>query len=146
MQEQEYIEKRLEDQISWYDKKSIANQSLFKRLRILEIVFATLIPLLSIAFEVFNFLNDYHALIFGVIGLIISVLASIISFGKYQELWQSYRTTCESLKKEKFLFYAKARPYAKNNRYVLLVERVESLISKENTNWSEMINSEENEK
>lgn len=146
MKEQEYIEKRLEDQINWYDRKSIANQNIFKRLRISEIFFAALIPLLSIAFEVFNYLNNYHALIFGVIGLMISVLASIISFGKYQEFWQSYRTTCESLKKEKFLFYAKARPYDKSNRYVLLVERVESLISKENTNWSEMINSEDNEK
>ena len=141
----EYIEKRLDDQINWYDKKSLVNQKMFKQLRMSEIILAALIPLLSIAFEVFSFLNDYHSFILGVIGLAISVLASIISFSKYQEIWQSYRTTCESLKKEKFLFYAKARPYNKNNSYSLLVERTESLISKENTNWSEMINSNESE-
>ena len=50
-------------------------------------------------------------------------------------------TTCESLKKEKFLYLAEARPYDKSDRFNLLVERVESLISEENTNWSELITS-----
>ena len=148
MKEQEYIESRLEDQIAWYDAQSIQNQKRYRGLRFLEIVLASSIPVLSLTFEVFEFPGKYHTLVFGCVGVIMSVLASILAIGKYQELWQSYRTTCESLKKEKFLFFAGSRPYDSENRYTLLVERIESLISKENTNWSELItaNKERGEK
>jgi hypothetical protein len=38
---------RLEDQIGWYDKKSASNQSWFKRIKIIELIAAALIPLLA---------------------------------------------------------------------------------------------------
>jgi len=44
---EEYIEQRLNDQISWYDGKSVTNQRWFRRLRFAEIVFAATIPFLS---------------------------------------------------------------------------------------------------
>ena len=139
MNEQEYVENRLEDQITWYDTKSIQNQKIYKRLRFLEIILASSIPVLSMTFEAFDFPDKYHTVVFGCVGVVISVLASTLALGKYQELWQSYRTTCENLKKEKFLYFAGSRPYNIEKRYTLLVERIESLISKENTNWSELI-------
>ena len=40
----EYIEQRLNDQISWYDRKSGTSQLWFKRLRFAEIVAAAIIP------------------------------------------------------------------------------------------------------
>ncbi len=145
MKEEGYMTDRLDDQINWYDKKSTQNQSMFKRLRITEIVIATLIPVFGLIFEVVNFEQSLSNLLFGGLGIVITAIASIASFGKYQELWQSYRVVCESLKKEKFLYLAEARPYDKPERFSLLVERVESLISKENTNWSELLNSKGNE-
>ncbi|HFC76762.1 MAG TPA: DUF4231 domain-containing protein, partial [Candidatus Moranbacteria bacterium] len=42
----------------------------------------------------------------------------------------------ESLKHEKYLFLTKSEPYDIDEPFKLLVQRVESLISKENTNWS----------
>ena len=45
--EAEYLEQRLDDQINWYDKKSSANQSACKRLRLIEIIAAAAIPLLA---------------------------------------------------------------------------------------------------
>ena len=47
MNEEEYLEKRLEDQIEWYSKKSQHNQKWYKNLRLTEIISATLIPFLS---------------------------------------------------------------------------------------------------
>ena len=47
MEEAEYLEQRLDDQINWYDKKSSANQAAFKRLRLIEIIAAAAIPLLA---------------------------------------------------------------------------------------------------
>ena len=49
--------------------------------------------------------------------------------------WIEYRSTCESLKHEKFLFLSGAEPYCEENSYHLLVQRVEGLISKENSEW-----------
>lgn len=139
MDESNYLKSRLENQIEWYDKKSISNQKKFNRLKLLEIFFASLIPLLALIFEVIEHETKLDFISFGIIGAIISAITSIEMFGKYQELWHSYRTTCESLKKEKYLYHANARPYHQPESFNLLVERIESLISKENTNWYEMI-------
>ena len=40
------IMERLEDQIDWYHRKSLANQRTYKRFKVVEIVFAATIPLL----------------------------------------------------------------------------------------------------
>ena len=143
MKEQEYVENRLEHQIIWYDAKSIQNQKMYKMLRFLEIILASLIPVLSMTFEAFDFPDKYHAVVFGCVGVVMSILASTLALGKYQELWQSYRTISENLKKEKFLYLAESRPYNNEDRHTLLVERIESLISKENTNWLELITVDE---
>ncbi|MBC8146611.1 MAG: hypothetical protein H8E98_01335 [Bacteroidetes bacterium] len=45
--------------------------------------------------------------------------------------------TCEMLKHEKYLFLTKCAPYNLEDAFCLLVSRVENLISKENTQWSE---------
>jgi hypothetical protein len=41
---EEYIEQRVDDQISWYDRKSLTAQQWFKRLRGADIVCAAAIP------------------------------------------------------------------------------------------------------
>jgi len=41
------IMERLEDQIGWYDRKSLTNQKYYKRIKMVEIVAAAIIPLLS---------------------------------------------------------------------------------------------------
>ncbi len=57
---------------------------------------------------------------------------------KYQETWINYRTTCESLRKEKHFLDANLGDYhwgSDDDRRATFVERVESLISRENTVW-----------
>src|SRR5690606_22203920 len=86
-----------------------------------------------------GFADDYAAvgIIVGVLGAIVVVLASLLSLGKYQENWIEYRTACESLKHEKFLFLTAAEPYQGEDRFSLFVQRVEGLISKENSAWAQ---------
>jgi hypothetical protein len=43
---EDYIKDRLDAQIKWYSEKSKCNQRWFKRLRVIEVLFATSIPLL----------------------------------------------------------------------------------------------------
>ena len=55
---------------------------------------------------------------------------------QYQQNWTTYRSTCEALKHEKFLYLSKAGSYATAaNPKVMLAERVESLVSQEQSKW-----------
>ncbi|MFB3042367.1 MAG: DUF4231 domain-containing protein, partial [Candidatus Poribacteria bacterium] len=47
MNEENFMNERVDDQINWYDRKSQFNQKRYKRLRIIEIFAAALIPFLS---------------------------------------------------------------------------------------------------
>lgn len=73
----------------------------------------------------------------GLLGVAIAAIAAILGLYNFQENWIKYRTTCESLKKEKFKFLTQVSPYDGDNAFTLLVEHVEGLISKENTDWSQ---------
>jgi hypothetical protein len=137
---QEYIDKRLQDQIDWYDKKSIASQNTFKRMRGAEIVAAALIPFLSgLALLNSDRVRIGATIAMGALGFTVTIIAGFLSLGRYQENWADYRTTCESLKKERFLFETGVEPYGGDEGFQILVQRVETLISKENTNWAQYI-------
>jgi len=135
MEEEEYIDTRLNDQITWYSRKSQTNQMWFKRLRLIEITLATVIPLLAGIGPAI----PYYQLIIGVIGVVIAVSAGLSSLYKFHENWIEYRTTAETLKHEKYLFLTKCSPYDEENCFCKLVQRVEGLISKENSQWSKHI-------
>lgn len=131
MTEEEYIETRLDDQISWYSRKSQWNQKWYKRLRLIEILCAALIPFIAGIGESF----PYYKLIVGLLGIIIAVSAGAMSIYKFHENWIQYRTTAETLKHEKYLYLTKCPPYDSDNAFCKLVQRVESLISKEHSEW-----------
>ena len=132
MDEDEYLKDRLEDQINWYSKKSQTNQKWFKRLRLLEIILATLIPFLA---GIGDAIPCYQIIIGG-IGVVIAIAAGLSAINKYQENWIEYRTTAESLKHEKYLYKTKCKPYDGEGSLQILVQNVEGLISKENSQWS----------
>ena len=133
--EDNYLEDRLNDQIIWYDKKSLSNQKWFKSYRFIEITVASVIPFLA----GFGTSLPYYQLIIGVLGVIIAISVGLSSLYKFHENWIEYRTTAETLKHEKYLYLAKCRPYQGDDSYCKLVQRVEGLISKENTQWSRHI-------
>jgi len=69
-------------------------------------------------------------------GALIVVLEGLQQLQQYQQNWTTYRSTCERLKHEKFLFLARAGPYATvPNPETLLAERVEGLVSQEHAAW-----------
>lgn len=118
---------RLEDEIRWYDEKSARSQRLFKWLKFTEIVAAAAIPLLAVF--------DAPTAAAAVLGGVILVLEGLQHVNQYQSNWTTYRTTCEALKHEKFLYLARAGPYDGENPHPLLAERIEGLISQENAMW-----------
>ena len=123
---------RLEDQIGWYDKKSASNQRCFKWIKIIELVAAALIPLLAGLIT----LIPYPAIILGSLGALIVVLESLQSLYQFQSNWISYRSSCEELRHEKYLWLAKAGHYADaKDPDRLLAETIESLVSTEHAKW-----------
>jgi Protein of unknown function (DUF4231) len=128
---EEYIEQRLDDQIGWYDSRSISNKRWFKRLRFGEIVAAATIPFLS----GFADKSSSIKIAIGALGVFVAIIASLLGLLQLQVRWIEYRATAESLKREKFLFLTQTDPYDKTDAFHLLVQRVEALLSKENSDW-----------
>jgi len=119
---------RLQDQIAWYDRKSQANQRWFKRLKVGQIVTAAAIPVAAAA--------SVPVAVVGAAGAVIVVLEGLQQLQQYQQNWTTYRSTCEQLKHEQFLFMAQAGPYAiAPDPEAMLAERVESLVSQEHAAW-----------
>ncbi len=120
---------RLEDQIGWYDRKSSYSQRAYKWLKVIEIIAAALVPLTA----------GLHlpAIVTGALGVVIAVLEGLLQLNQYQHHWITYRSTCETLKHEKYLYLAKAGPYsAAAAPHVLLAERIGSLVSQEHATWA----------
>lgn len=132
MNQEEYLQNRVDDQIAWYDSKSASNQRWFRRLRIIEIVAAALIPLLA------GYADwDVVKIVVAFLGLVIAVIAGVLGLFQYQENWTAYRSTCESLKQEKYLFLTKTEPYDHKDPFPLFVQRVEGLMAKEHSAWAQ---------
>jgi hypothetical protein len=125
------IMERLEDQIGWYDRKSMTNQRYFKRMKIVEIAAAATIPFLS------AFTFPRMMWVTGALGVLITILEGMLHLNQYQQNWIAYRSTCESLKHEKYVYLGKASPYAgATDPHALLAERIESLVSQEHAKWA----------
>jgi hypothetical protein len=120
--------RRLEDQIAWYDRKSGENQRWFKGLKVCQIVTAAAIPVAAgVSAPVW---------LVGGGGAFIVVLEGLQQLQQYQQNWTTYRSTCERLRHEKFLFLSRAGSYATApNPEALLAERVEGLVSQEHAAW-----------
>jgi len=124
---------RLEEQLNWYDTRSQSNQLYYKRIKIAEIIAAALIPFLSAV----NF--KHVVLVTAGLGVLITVLEGWLHLYQYQQNWTTYRSTCEQLKHEKYLYLGNAPPYATaNDKRAILAERIESLVSQEHAKWASL--------
>ncbi len=121
-------QQRLEEQIDWYDRKSIYNQRVFKTLKTVQIVWGALVPL----FAGFGAPTPLT----GSLGVVIVSLEGLQQLNQYQQSWVNYRSTCEALRHEKYLFLAHAGPYKNGaKRRSILAERIEGMVSQEHAKW-----------
>jgi hypothetical protein len=125
----------LEDQIDWYDRKSQRAQRRYKVLKLAQVIIAALIPLAS----AFPMPSVEFKGATAVLGLLVLVIEAVQQLNQDQQNWITYRSTCEALKHEKYLYLAAAGPYGnttnREKRTALLAERIEGLISQEHAKW-----------
>lgn len=124
--------RRLEDQLAWYGRRSRECRRRHKGLRVVQVVFAASIPLISLADL------SWSRWLTATLGAMIAVLEAVEQINQFGPLWIQYRATAESLKHEKFLLLAGAGPYrelARGEALRLLAERVEERVSREHARW-----------
>lgn len=142
MSVEDYIKNRLDDQMNWFDKKSAFNQKRYKRLKKVEVG-------LTISLPVLGFLPlcdySYNKGLLILVGAIATFLQAWNHIETYYELWTKYRTACELLKREKYLYQTHTGLYkdaeSPESSYHLLVNRVESILAAENSQWNSVIHS-----
>ena len=125
-----YLKSRYESQIQWYDAKAQSAKRTYQFLQWLLIVFSALTPILIL-------LESHFGNWFPVTSaVLVAIITSALKIFKYQEHWIDYRTTCETLRKEIYLYQGCVDQYSTaHDKESLFVQRVESLISKESTLW-----------
>jgi hypothetical protein len=144
-----YVTERLDDQISWYGKKSAYNKSRFRICQLIVIVASAVIPIINLGIPFTGeiipdpdlktiFSSNLALGITATLGAVITIVTALSQMDAYFETWVLYRTTAEVLKRERFLYVNGAADYstlseeAKNK---LLVERVEAMLSSENSKF-----------
>ena len=131
----DYLKNRFWDQINYYEVKAERNQRIYRRLQWALIIFAALTPAL-IEFNLKSLLGEGFGHIATLTSVIVVILTAALKTFKYQEYWINFRTTCEALKKEKYLYDAELSDYQQSDdRQAQFIDRIEALLSRENTLW-----------
>ena len=126
----QYVSERYENQVKWYSDKSRINKKLYQWFQWGAIVLSASIPVLVVSFE------GNFKWITVTLSIVLAIVTSGLKTFKFQENWINYRTIAETLKKEKHYHDAELNEYAAtDDKEQLFVERVETLISRENTLW-----------
>ena len=119
---------RLEQQIGWYDGKSAQAKRWYYRLKVTQLLVAAAIPVTVAA--------NADQITAAILGASIVVLEGFQQLFQFHGNWTTYRSTCERLKHEKYLYAARGGPYTGKNPDARLAERVEGLVSQEHAAWS----------
>ncbi|MCG8405693.1 MAG: DUF4231 domain-containing protein [Phycisphaerales bacterium] len=129
----DYLENRYLDQVKWYDQRSGQNKKYYLFFQWGVILLSASLPVLIAS------LPERFQLIPLLLSVILAIGTTGLKTFKYQESWINYRTIAEALKKEKHFFDASLDSYAghtnEEDKRSIFVERVESLISRENSIW-----------
>lgn len=126
----EYLTDRYQDQINWYSDKASKNKVFYQCFQWSVIVLSAAVPVLVASMP-----EEYQWFTVSV-AIVLAIGTAALKTFKFQENWINYRTVSETLKKEKHFYDAGLDDYTNiDDREALFVERVESMISRENSMW-----------
>ena len=126
----EYLTNRYYKQIGWYEQRADENKRIYTIFQWTVIVLSASIPVLVVT------LSDSLKWLTAALGVVLAIGTAGLKSFKYQENWINYRTIAETLKKEKYFYDAQHEGYTDSaDPEALFVDRVESVISRENSLW-----------
>ena len=133
----EYLQRRLEPQEEWHDRRARLNKQLFYTVEVATLLAGAAIPVVNL----WAVKDAYLAgVLSAILGGIVVMAAAIGKLFKFHENWLHYRALVEALAHEKELYAAGAGDYARidaTRRNRLLVERVENLIANKTARFLE---------
>lgn len=132
MNANDYLQERIDDQIKWLSSASGKNQQWFKKLRAAEIVMGC-----AIAYLVSHAGLLPIQVLTGAMGVAVAAIGGLLSLYRFQEKWVRYRVTAENLRRDKFFFLTGTAPYDADEKFQILVTRVEAILAVENVQWAE---------
>jgi len=119
---------RLEHGIAWYDRRAVVARRSYLTLKVAQLVLAAAIPVGAAA--------GAGSVFAAVLGGTIVVVEGLQQLFKFHDSWLGYRSACEALQRERYLFGARAGPYRdRPDPEPLLAERVESVMAREHDAW-----------
>lgn len=139
MTPEEYLSQRVDEQFGWYEAKSKSMKQGYYFSKTVVIVSSALIPLL-VGFS--DSMNENFKYIAGALGAVVAITEGILSLKKYRENWLIYRTTAESLQREKLMLINRTGPYSSGDEKQIFkdfVERAEQIMSSENASWISVV-------
>jgi hypothetical protein len=133
----QYIETRIKQYQTWYDKKAVQCKKRYLRMRAFTVVAGGVVPVLVNVETSINALVRYPVMkpLVTIISLLVVVTVSLETVFHYREQWKNYRSTEQLLGHEHFEFLTKVGAYKglpDDEAFQLLVERAEKAISSEN--------------
>jgi hypothetical protein len=120
---------RLEDQLRWYDRKSVAAHQAYKRVKLGQIIVGAAVIVVA-ALQV-------SAAVTATLATFVVLAEGAQQLWQWQTNWVLYRMTAEALKHERYLYISSAGPYSEGDRHRVLAERLEGLISQHHAKWTE---------
>lgn len=143
MTDAQYIEERLNNQIDWYDRKSSFNQKKYKKYKRIEFIIAATIPVITtlsaVADHEFYKLDTILQICAALGGIVLVIINKFLELDDYFKFWKEYRATCEALQYERSLYLTRSEPYDEEDAFPLLVQKVESVLSKETQRWQQRV-------
>lgn len=133
----EYLERRLEPQEEWHNKRARLNKWLFYTVEVATLLAGAAIPVVNL----WAVKDPYLAgVLSAILGGVVVMAAAVGKLFKFHENWLHYRALVEALAREKELYSVGAGDYATVDgdvRNRLLVERVENLIANKTAQFIE---------
>jgi Protein of unknown function (DUF4231) len=127
---------RIDRRIAWYDRNARRSQFLFKGFKVLTLLAAAAIPFgagLSAA-DIGS--AGVATFAIGLLGAAIVVVEGFQQLFQWQQNWLNYRSTCETLERERSLFLARAGSYAGvRGPHARFAERAEAIMAQEHSKW-----------
>ncbi len=126
----DFVKNRYEDQLQWYDQKSITCKRNHDVLQTIIIFCSSLTPVLILILE-----PDWKILAVFT-SMIVAISTGLIATFKIREKWINYRITAESMRKEYSHYKTDTEKYSvAQDKQKLFVESIEFLLAGEVTNW-----------
>ena len=133
----EYLERRLQPQEKWHDKRARLNKRLFYTTEVSTLLAGAAIPVVNLWVVKDAYLAGVLS---AALGGVVVMAAAVGKLFKFHENWLHYRALAEALARERELHAVGAGEYARvdgNRRNRLLVERVENLIANKTAQFIE---------